>query len=250
VWQPVAVVFSVCGLAALACNAGARGDVLTSAAATPTLAAPTASELPPATATTLPSLTLVPATPTVALSPTLADTTTPEATPLPAGACLEPPDDYTHVTINGETITVRTKWMLERAKDLYDGPADLLRVTQGSYRDNLDASFGTHAGGGAVDISIRDPQTNAFLFDETEAMVRALRLAGFAAWYRAPGALGTDSAPHIHAIAVGDRELSPAAQSQLTGEEGYFNGMDGLIPPYGPNPDPYGGPIICPWMQP
>lgn len=79
-------------------------------------------------------------------------------------------------------------------------------------------------------------------------MVMALRYAGFAAWFRDTGDLGPQSPAHVHAIAVGDRELSPAAQKQVTGEGGYFQGMDGLIPPHGPNPDPYGGPIICPWM--
>lgn len=189
-------------------------------------------------------------TPTLAFAATPAATDTPAATPLPDGACLQPPDDYIQVIVNGETISARTLWMLERAKELYSGPANLLRVTQGSYRTDVGQSFGTHAGGGAVDISIRDPQTNTLLLSETGAMVRALRLAGFAAWYRPPGALGTGSPPHIHAIAVGDAELSPAATAQLTGAEGYFNGMDGLPPPNGPNPDPYGGPIVCPWMKP
>ncbi|MBI3362352.1 MAG: hypothetical protein HY023_14725 [Chloroflexi bacterium] len=183
-------------------------------------------------------------------TPTLAASATPVATPLPAGACLEPPDDYTRVTVRGETVSARTLWMVERAKELYTGPADMMRVTQGSYRTDVGASFGTHAGGGAVDISIRDPKTNEFLYGETEAMVHALRLAGFAAWYRPADALGKGSPPHIHAIAVGDKELSPDAQAQLTGDEGYFRGMDGLPPPNGPHPDPYGGPIVCKWMKP
>mgnify|MGYP001420493390 CR=1 FL=1 len=54
-------------------------------------------------------------------------------------------------------------------------------------------------------------------------------------------------APHIHAIAIGDRELSPAAQEQLMGAAGYFRGYNGL--PVDPSlPDEYGGPIICDWM--
>lgn len=87
------------------------------------------------------------------------------------------------------------------------------------------------------------------LWEEAEAMVIALRYAGFAAWFRDTGDLGPQSPAHIHAIAVGDRELSPAAQEQVIGEGGYFQGMDGLIPPHGPNPDPHGGPILCPWMD-
>jgi hypothetical protein len=163
--------------------------------------------------------------------------------------CVEPPDDYTRVKINGYTINQRTLWMLQRAQEIYGGPGDLLRVVQGSYTDVLTESFGTHAGGGAVDISIRDPrQLSTVLWDETDKMVAALRQVGFAAWYRAPGDLGQGSSAHIHAIAVGDRELSTAAQEQLTGPSGYFRGLDGLPPPWGPNPDRHGGPVICGWM--
>ena len=61
-------------------------------------------------------------------------------------------------------------------------------------------------------------------------MVAAMRLAGFAAWYRPAGALGPGSVPHIHAIAIGDAELSPAARRQIDGPEGYFRGLDGLPP--------------------
>jgi hypothetical protein len=32
---------------------------------------------------------------------------------------------------------------------------------------------------------------------------------------------------HIHAIAIGDSDLSPAAQEQLTGPAGYLRGYDG-----------------------
>jgi hypothetical protein len=147
-------------------------------------------------------------------------------------------------------VNARTLWMLQQAAALYDGPADLLRVTQGSYSTGESTSFGTHAGGGAVDISIRNPaDPTEILWDETEAMVLALRQAGFAAWYRAPGDLGEGSPAHIHAIAVGDVELSPAAVEQLTGPGGYFRGLDGLPPEYGgPHPDPHGGPVVCPWM--
>jgi len=163
--------------------------------------------------------------------------------------CAEPPAEYVHVEVNGHTLNERTLWMLQRAQEIYGGPGDLLRVVQGSYTDVLTESFGTHAGGGAVDISIRDPrQLTKVLWDETDKMVAALRQVGFAAWYRAPGDLGQGSSAHIHAIAIGDRELSAAAQEQLTGPSGYFRGLDGLPPPWGPNPDRHGGPVICGWM--
>lgn len=170
----------------------------------------------------------------------------PVATPI--ATCHKPVEDYTRVTVNGETVNRRTALMLDTAVALYGGPGDLRRVVQGSYTDELAASFGTHAGGGVVDISIRNPaQPSEYLFQEVEAMVQALRQAGFAAWYRAPGEVYEGSAPHIHAVAIGDQELFPAAQEQLTGSHGYFRGMDGL-PRNPPQPDPHGGPVICSWM--
>ncbi|MFB0535927.1 MAG: hypothetical protein ACETWR_13215 [Anaerolineae bacterium] len=194
--------------------------------------------------------------PTKTLTPTVAPTSTPTETPTPTvaptatpvGFCQRPSEDYARVIINGETVNCRTALMLDTAVELYGGLGDLRRVVQGSYTDALAASFGTHAGGGAVDISIRNPANpSERLFGEVEAMVLALRQAGFAAWYREPSEVYEGSAPHIHAIAIGDKELSPAAQEQLTGPHGYFRGMDGL-PRDPPRPDRYGGPMICPWM--
>lgn len=171
-----------------------------------------------------------------------------ESTATPVGGCRRPIEDYTRVTINGEVVNRRTALMLDTAMEVYGGPGDLRRVTQGSYTDALTASFGSHEVGGVVDISVRNPANSSeYLFAEVEAMVRALRQAGFAAWYLEPGEIYEGAAPHIHAVAIGDKELSPAAQEQLTGPHGYFRGMDGL-PRNPPHPDRHGGPIICPWM--
>lgn len=74
-------------------------------------------------------------------------------------------------------------------------------------------------------------------------------LPGFVAWLREYGELYENSPIHIHAIAVGDKELSPAAQGQLTGFAGYFRGFSGLVDAKGhPTLDRYGGPILCQWM--
>lgn len=199
---------------------------------------PTSVPPPTATASTTPSPTASPtATATAIPSPTATPTYTPY--------CAQPPETYERVWLNGHELNARTLSMLQTAGELYGGPGNLLSLTQGSYRDVLAASFGTHAGGGAVDISIRHPQEGTFLYEEAEAMVQALRAAGFAAWYREAGALGPGSGAHLHAIAIGDSELSPAAQEQV---RSYFAGMDGLIEPWGPSPDPHGGPVVCPWM--
>lgn len=187
---------------------------------------------------------------------------TPTATPVPQPSptsvahsllpCQPPPDDYQRVTVGSETVNARTLWMLKLAQTLYQGRGDPLNITQGSYVDSVAASFGTHAGGGAVDISVRVKSEPAALLNEREMteLVTALRQAGFAAWARLPGDLDILNGVHIHAIAVGDRELSVEARRQLDGPEGYFLGLDGVPPEHGgPKIDRYGGPVLCDWMS-
>lgn len=210
---------------------------------------PTSTQQPTATATTTPTGTPTdtpPPTSTPSATPTITPTPSPTATPTYTPYCAEPPDNYERVVHRGHDLNARTWAMLQTAQEIYGGPLDLMRLTQGSYRDGFALSFGTHAGGGAVDISLRHPANDAFLLEEAEPMVQALRAAGFAAWYRRAGDLGPDSGHHLHAVAIGDRELSAAAQEQVAG---YFAGMDGLIEPWGPNEDRHGGPLICPWME-
>jgi hypothetical protein len=165
--------------------------------------------------------------------------------------CKEPVDDYTIVNINGHKLNQRTYMMLIYAASIYEGPINILdqAITQGSYTNAVEASFGTHAGGGAVDISVMAEGTYDILEEEISPLIFALRVAGFAAWYRKLNDLYDGSPAHIHVIAIGDRELSLAAREQLAGPFGYFWGYDGL-----PREDGYairdthGGPIVCPWM--
>jgi len=216
--------------------AGCLGQLQQTSTLIPSLT-PTQTPIPP---------TLTP-TPTLTPSPTATITSTPE----PFG-CLKPPDDTTRVEVNGETLNQRTLAMLAHAQQLYGGELEITghAITQGSYNSSVEASFGTHSGGGAVDLSVLRRDTYTVLWDDIEPLLRALRAAGFAAWLREYGELYTDSPIHIHAIAIGDRELSPAAEEQLTGEAGYFRGYSGLpVAMYGaPTSDRYGGPILCQWM--
>jgi hypothetical protein len=207
---------------------------------------------------TAPPNTFTPVTPSLTaaqtpIPPTLTATTIPTltSTPEPMG-CRKPPDDYTRVEVNGWTVNQRTMAMLAHAQELYGGEIELTgyAITQGSYHDNGSASFGTHLGGGAVDLSVMRRGTYTVLWDDIPVVIHALRVAGFAAWFRDYGELYQDSAYHIHAIAIGDKELSSAAQEQLTGPSGYLRGFIGLpIETYGtPLPDQFGGPILCQWM--
>ncbi len=205
---------------------------------------PTRTPIPSATATLTP-------TPTVTASP-LPPTATPTITltPEPFG-CLKPPDDYARIQIHGWTINQRTFAMLKHAAELYGGEIDITSwgITQGSYHDNGAASFGTHLGGGAVDLSIMRKGTWTILRTDINPLVHALRAAGFAAWYRELEELFPGSPAHIHAIAIGDKELSQPAKDQLTGKFGYFRGYSGVPIANGtPAPDRYGGPVLCQWM--
>jgi len=207
----------------------------------------------PATLTVAPSLTPPPTATWTPIPPTLTPTPTASITPTPEPyGCQKPPDDYTRVKVNGWTVNQRTLAMLAHTQELYGGELDITEygITQGSYHDNGSASFGTHLGGGAVDLSVIRRGTYTVLWDDVEPLLHALRTAGFAAWLRDYDELYPDSAVHIHAIAIGDQELSQPAQDQLTGPAGYFRGYNGLpIEMYGgPTPDRYGGPILCQWM--
>ena len=204
------------------------------------------------TSTPFSTSTQTPILPTATLTPTSTPIPSPTAmqTPEPLG-CQKPPEDYTCLEVNGWTISQRTLSMLMHARELYGGELEIdgYGITQGSYHDG-EYSFGTHLGGGAVDLSVLRRGTYTVLWDDIEPLLHALRTAGFAAWLREYGELYPDSPIHIHAIAIGDQELSEAAQAQLTGEAGYFRGSTGLpVDMYGaPKPDKYGGPILCQWM--
>lgn len=200
-----------------------------------------------------PSPSLVPATATVTLTPLPAqpsETLTQTPTLEPAG-CRKPPEAYDLVDIDGNLFNQRTIDMLEHAQILYGGEIDLTgsAITQGSFHDNGAASFGTHLGGGAVDLSVMRTGTWTVLYDDIPVLLQALRTAGFAAWLREVDEVFPGSGIHIHAIAIGDRDLSEAAVAQLTGDAGYFRGFSGLPPVNGiPTIDRFGGPVLCQWM--
>jgi hypothetical protein len=98
---------------------------------------------------------------------------------------------------SGVTLNVRTIRMLRAAgRNLRRGC--VLDATKGSYTGPDGDSEATHAGGGAVDLSIRTRCRRPI-----GRVVRSLRRVGFAAWYRNwPGNR------HIHAVAISDPDMA------------------------------------------
>jgi primosomal replication protein N len=133
------------------------------------------------------------------------------------------------VAFRGFTVNTRTRSMLLEAERLL---GRTLVITQGSYNPGGDPdSAGTHDGGGALDISVSGMTTTT-----RTNVVRQLRVVGFAAWLRTPS---QGSWPyHIHAIAISDTDMSPAAQRQA-GD--YYLGYNGLA-----NRAPDDGPVVTP----
>ena len=127
--------------------------------------------------------------------------------------------DYARVRFRGVVMNSRTRNMLLRAETFARnlGVRVPLRLAQGSYHRGVRASGHTHDGGGALDVSVRGMSRRTVLLT-----VKAMRMAGFAAWSRG----FTDRlSRHIHAMAIGDRQMTPQARRQVAE---YFAGGDGL----------------------
>jgi len=130
---------------------------------------------------------------------------------------------YDRLWWHGERFNRRTVNMLKAAEKRYGGP---FTYYQGSYNSGVSASAGTHDGGGAVDL---------WVWNDPNRAVKALRNVGFAAWNRTGRG---DWTPHIHAIAIGDKQMSSGARQQV---QDYYNGYDGLAGSgrdYHPRPNP------------
>ncbi|QLQ36651.1 peptidoglycan-binding domain-containing protein [Micromonospora robiginosa] len=130
------------------------------------------------------------------------------------------------VALRGVQVNTRTKAMLLEAERLLGRQ---LGITQGSYNSGVDASAGTHDGGGALDLSVSG-LSSATRTD----VLRRLRTVGFAAWLRTPDQ--GDWGYHIHAVALADTDQSTGAQNQA-GD--YYLGRNGLA-----NRGPDDGPVV------
>lgn len=98
---------------------------------------------------------------------------------------------------SGVTLNVRTIRMLRTAGRLLRRGC-VLDATKGSYTGPDGSSQATHAGGGAVDLSVRTRCGRSI-----KRVVRALRRVGFAAWYR-----NWPNNRHIHAVAISDPDIA------------------------------------------
>jgi peptidoglycan hydrolase-like protein with peptidoglycan-binding domain len=98
---------------------------------------------------------------------------------------------------SGVTLNVRTIRMLKAAGHRISASCTL-DPSKGSYTGPDSSSKATHAGGGAVDLSIR-----TLCGKRPRGVVRQLRKVGFAAWFRDwPGNR------HIHAVAISDPDMA------------------------------------------
>lgn len=124
---------------------------------------------------------------------------------------MKRPAPYDRTTHDGKIVDWLTKAALQNAERILGYP---LSITQGSYNGgNVSASAGTHDGGGVVDLKAWD----------WESKVRALRLSGFAAWYRDPSEGPWPG--HIHAVLASHQRLAPSAQRQVASFRGGGNGL-------------------------
>ncbi|RRO20633.1 peptidoglycan-binding protein [Saccharopolyspora rhizosphaerae] len=138
-------------------------------------------------------------------------------------------------TYSGKPVNQRTADMLAEA----DGALSWrITVTQGSYQGCSDASACTHAGGGAIDISVKDLST-----EQRWKTVEALREVGFAAWLRTPEQ--ADWPYHVHAVAVGDTDTHREAADQVAD---YHAGKNGLAS-HAPDNTPEGYRASFTWWE-
>jgi hypothetical protein len=151
-----------------------------------------------------------------------------EPTPTRTTMALDPFDPYDRRSWRGVVANLRTIEMLEITELRGLGSLTPLSIPQGSYTTGVSASGGTHSGGGALDISVKGLSSA-----ERDRVVRELRETSFAAWYR-PYLAGVWPA-HIHAIAIGDKELSDQAAWQVSEYRAGRNGLANQGPDNGPD---------------
>lgn len=146
-------------------------------------------------------------------------------------------DPYGRTTKRGVTLNYRTLEMLEitELRSLDRLGLVPLQLSQGSYTSANPLSGGTHDGGGVFDV-----RCSVLPSTRIDTVVYALRKTGFAAWHCTPDQ--GDWPVHIHAVAIGDKELSSTAKQQVAW---YKQGLNGL---WGSEQGPDDGPKVA-WTE-
>jgi hypothetical protein len=139
---------------------------------------------------------------------------------------------YTRVYWRGVRVNARTRDAILYAEKKWRKkyPTKTIELTQGSYSTSVPASGSTHSGGGVVDIRTRNLSTDCRI-----ALVRALKDAGAAAWYRDEA---EGFSPHIHACFHADKEMSTSAKGQCVSWDNGRNGLRNNAPDPTYRPDP------------
>jgi hypothetical protein len=123
--------------------------------------------------------------------------------------------DYLWITPEGHKLDKRTLNMWNEAERILGVQ---IPIMQGEYNPGkVSASAGAHDKGGAVDGRAKIKGV------KTLAVVKALRRVGFAAWHRLPSQGPWPE--HIHAVAIGNNDLSYVAKNQA---DAYLAGYNGL----------------------
>jgi peptidoglycan hydrolase-like protein with peptidoglycan-binding domain len=132
-------------------------------------------------------------------------------------------------------VNTRTRLMISAADATLPWT---IQVSQGSYclgkKSCAEASAGTHDGGGAIDVRVKDLSTT-----QRWRTVQALRQVGFAAWLRTPSQCGGCWTAHIHAVAIADTDVWQR-DGRFTNRDqvaDYFVGRNGLSA-HGPDNTP------------
>lgn len=126
------------------------------------------------------------------------------------------------VTKGGQTLSERMWALIADAKNAAGLPPEVARVVQGSWSDAVGQSAGTHAGGGAFDLSVA-LLTRA----QSLGLVDQLRRRGVCAWLRTPefGWPAYLSGAHIHGVDRCEPGLSKAAKAQVRAYDANRNGL-------------------------
>lgn len=130
---------------------------------------------------------------------------------------------YQRVQFEGHTFNRRTVQFIQQVRIIFTliGGTGGIRLLQGSYnggKGKVAVSGGTHDGGGAIDWEPTKPTPKNWMM-----LQKAERICGGAGWDRPtlPGYWEH----HDHCIVIGDKEMSPAAMSQVQDYHADLNGL-------------------------